>query len=226
MKVTYYGHSCFAAQIKNRTLLFDPYITENELARSIDVDKVAADYIFISHAHSDHTGDAVRIAKRTGALVISNYEVAGWCEKNGAPNVHAMNHGGTIKLDFGSAKLVNAIHTSSFDDGSYGGNPVGFVVESSEGNFYHSGDTALTLDMKLIAETTKLNFAGLCIGDNFTMGVDDAIRAADFVGCTEVLGMHFDTFPPIKIDHEAAIAKFAAKGKTLYLLKPGETHDF
>jgi L-ascorbate metabolism protein UlaG (beta-lactamase superfamily) len=226
MKVTYYGHSCFAAQIKNRTLLFDPYITENELAKSIDVDKVAADYIFISHAHSDHTGDAVRIAKRTGALVIANYEVAGWCEKNGAPNVHAMNHGGTIKLDFGSVKLVNAIHTSSFDDGGYGGNPVGFVVESSEGNFYHSGDTALTLDMKLIAEITKLNFAGLCIGDNFTMGVDDAIRAADFVGCTEVLGMHFDTFPPIKIDHKAAIAKFAAKGKKLYLLKPGETHDF
>jgi L-ascorbate metabolism protein UlaG (beta-lactamase superfamily) len=103
---------------------------------------------------------------------------------------------------------------------------VGFVVESSEGNFYHSGDTALTLDMKLIPETTKLNFAALCIGDNFTMGVDDAIRAADFVGCTEVLGMHFDTFPPIKIDHKAAIAKFAAKGKKLHLLKPGETYDF
>ena len=226
MRITYYGHSCFAAQIKNRTLLFDPYITENELAKSVDVEKVSADYIFISHAHSDHTGDVIRIAKRTGALVIANFEVAGWCEKNGASKVQAMNHGGTAKLDFGSVKLVNAIHTSSFDDGSYGGNPVGFVVESSEGNFYHSGDTALTLDMKLIAETTKLNFAGLCIGDNFTMGIDDAIRAADFVGVTEVIGLHYDTFPPIKIDHKAAIAKFAAKGKKLYLLKPGETHDF
>jgi L-ascorbate metabolism protein UlaG (beta-lactamase superfamily) len=226
MKTTFYGHSCFAVQIKNRTLLFDPFITPNELAKSIDVDKVPADYIFISHAHFDHIHDALRIAKRTGALVISNYEVAGWCEKKGAPKVHAMNHGGTIKLDFGSAKLVNAIHTSSFEDGTYGGNHVGFVVESSEGNFYCSGDTALTLDMKLIPETTKLKFAALCIGDNFTMGTDDAIKAADFVGCTEVLGLHFDTFPPIKIDHKATIEKFAAKGKNLHLLKPGETHDF
>jgi L-ascorbate metabolism protein UlaG (beta-lactamase superfamily) len=225
MKTTYYGHSCFSVQLKNKVLLFDPFITPNELAKSIDVNKIPADYILISHGHVDHIADAINIAKRTGALVISNWEVAGWCERQGA-KVHPMNHGGKMHLDFGSAKLVNAIHSSSFPDGSYAGNPAGFVIESGEGNFYYSGDTALTMDMRLIGESTKLKFAALCVGDNFTMGPDDAIRAADFVQCNEVLGLHFDTFPPIKIDHRAAIEKFAAKGKRLHLLKIGETHEF
>jgi L-ascorbate metabolism protein UlaG (beta-lactamase superfamily) len=226
MRTTFYGHACFAVQIKNRTLLFDPFITPNELAKSIDVNKVPADYILISHGHGDHIADAVAIAKRTGALLISTYEVANWCAKQGAPKTHPLNHGGSIKLDVCTAKLVNAIHSSSLPDGTYGGNPGGFVVESSEGNFYYSGDTALTMDMKLIGESTKLKFAALCVGDNFTMGADDAVKVAEFVNCNEVLGLHFDTFPPIKIDHEATIKKFAAKGKKLHLLKPGETHDF
>lgn len=226
MKVTFYGHACFAVQIKNRTLLFDPFITSNELAKSIDVNKVSADYILISHGHGDHLEDAVAIAKRTGAPIISTYEVASWCGKQGAPKIHPMNHGGTARFDFGSAKLVNAVHSSSMPDGSYGGHPAGFVVETSEGNFYYSGDTALTLDMKLIGESTKLRFAALCVGDNFTMGTDDAIKAADFVQCNEVLGLHFDTFPPIKIDHKAAIEKFATAGKRLHLLKIGEAHEF
>jgi L-ascorbate metabolism protein UlaG (beta-lactamase superfamily) len=226
MKTTYYGHSCFAVQIKNRTLLFDPFITPNELAKNIDVNKVAADYILITHAHDDHMADALTIAKRTGALIITNFEVAEWLGKQGAKKTHGMNPGGTMKLDVCRVKFVNAIHSSSFPDGSYGGNPGGFVIESDEGNFYYSGDTALTFDMKLIGESTKLKWAALCIGDNFTMGPDDAIKAAEFVNCNEVLGVHYDTFPPIKIDHQAAIAKFAAKGKKLHLLKPGETHDF
>lgn len=226
MKTTFYGHACFAVQIKNRSLLFDPFITPNELARSVDVNKVPADFILISHGHADHLADAVAIAKRTGATIIANYEVATWCGKQGAPKVHPLNHGGSFKFDFGSAKLVNAIHSSSLPDGTYGGNPGGFVVESSEGNFYYAGDTALTMDMKLIGESTKLKFAALPVGDNFTMGVDDAIRAADFVQCNDVLGLHFDTFPPIKIDHETVIKKFAAKGKKLHLLNIGESHDF
>jgi L-ascorbate metabolism protein UlaG (beta-lactamase superfamily) len=226
MKTIYYGHACFAVQIKNKTLLFDPYITQNELAKSIDINKVPADYILITHAHDDHMADALTIAKRTGALIITNFEVAEWLTKQGASKTHPVNPGGTKKLDVCRAKFVNAIHSSSFPDGSYGGNPGGFVVESDEGNFYYSGDTALTLDMKLIGESTKLKWAALCVGDNFTMGPDDAIRAADFVNCNEILGVHFDTFPPIKIDHRAAIDKFAAKGKKLHLLKPGETHDF
>jgi L-ascorbate metabolism protein UlaG (beta-lactamase superfamily) len=122
-------------------------------------------------------------------------------------------------------KYVNAIHSSSFPDGSYAGNPGGFVVETREGNFYYSGDTALTLDMKLIGETTSLKFAALPIGDNFTMGVDDAIKAADFIRCQQILGVHYDTFPPIKIDQTRARAKFQAAGKELLLLKPGETME-
>jgi L-ascorbate metabolism protein UlaG (beta-lactamase superfamily) len=226
MKTTYYGHACFAVEIKNRTLLFDPFITPNELAKNIDVHKVPADYILITHAHDDHLADALSIAKRTGAMIITNFEVAEWLGKQGAKKTHALNPGGSMKLDVCRVKFVNAIHSSSFPDGTYGGNPGGFVVESDEGNFYYSGDTALTLDMKLIGESTKLKWAALCVGDNFTMGADDAVKAAEFVNCNEVLGVHYDTFPPIKIDHKAAIGTFAAKGKKLHLMKPGETHDF
>jgi L-ascorbate metabolism protein UlaG (beta-lactamase superfamily) len=226
MKVKYYGHSCFAVEIKNKILLFDPFITPNELAKNIDVNKVPADYILITHAHDDHMADALTIAKRTGALIISNFEVGEWLTKKGASKTHPVNPGGTFKLDICRAKFVNAIHSSSFPDGSYGGNAGGFVIESDEGNFYYSGDTALTMDMKLIGESTKLKWAALCIGDNFTMGVEDAIKACDFIHCNEVLGVHYDTFPPIKIDHQAATEKFTAKGKKLHLLKPGDTHDF
>src|SRR5690348_2619076 len=203
MKTTYYGHACFAVQIKNRTLLFDPFITPNELAKNIDVSKVPADYILITHAHDDHMADALGIAKRTGALIVTNFEVAEWLGKQGAKKTHPVNPGGSMKLDVCRVKFVNAIHSSSFPDGTYGGNPGGFVVESDEGNFYYSGDTALTLDMKLIGESTRLKWAALCVGDNFTMGAEDAVKAAEFVNCNEVLGVHYDTFPPIKIDHKA-----------------------
>jgi L-ascorbate metabolism protein UlaG (beta-lactamase superfamily) len=226
MKVTYYGHACFAAQIAGKTLLFDPFITGNELAKNIDVSKVPADYILISHGHQDHMGDAEVIAKRTGAMIISNYEVTVWFGKQGLQKTHPLNHGGGYEFDFGRAKFVNAIHSSSLPDGTYGGNPGGFVIESKEGNFYYSGDTALTMDMKLIGETTKLKFAALPIGDNFTMGVEDAIKAAEFVHCNEVLGLHYNTFPPIKIDEEGAVGKFKATGKHLVLLPPGESHNF
>ncbi|HWD93369.1 MAG TPA: metal-dependent hydrolase [Verrucomicrobiae bacterium] len=226
MKVTFYGHACFAVQIKNRTILFDPFITPNELAKSIDVNKVPADYILITHGHDDHLADALAIAKRTGALIVAPYEVSEWLGKQGASKTHPVNPGGVMKLDVCRAKFVNAIHSSSLPDGTYGGSAGGFVVESDEGNFYYAGDTALTLDMKLIGESTRLNWAALPVGDNFTMGAADAVRAAEFVNCNEVLGVHFDTFPPIKIDHRAAIETFAAKGKKLHLLKPGETHDF
>ncbi|MEI8042322.1 MAG: metal-dependent hydrolase [Verrucomicrobiota bacterium] len=226
MKVTYYGHSCFAAQVAGRTLLFDPFITGNPLAKAINVSAVPADYILVSHGHEDHLADAADIAKRTGATILSNYEVAVWFGKQGVSRTHPLNHGGTCRLDFGSVKFVNAIHSSSMPDGTCGGNPGGFVVESQEGNFYYSGDTALTLDMKLIGESTKLDFAVLCIGDNFTMGVEDAIKAAEFVRCDEVLGVHYNTFPPIKIDGQAAISRFQANRKNLHLLLPGESHSF
>ena len=226
MKVTFYGHACFSVQIGQKTLLFDPFITPNALARNIDATKIAADYILISHGHQDHLADAADIARRTGATLVSNYEVATWFSGQGVRNTHPMNHGGGHSFDFGRLKYVNAVHSSSLPDGTYGGNPGGFVVESADGNFYFSGDTALTMDMKLIGESTLLKFAALCIGDNFTMGIDDAIKAAEFVRCGEILGVHYDTFPPIKIDHNTAVEKFKAAGKRLYLLAPGESHNF
>jgi L-ascorbate metabolism protein UlaG (beta-lactamase superfamily) len=226
MKVTYYGHACFAAQVAGKTLLFDPFITGNELAKGIDVKTIPADYILVSHGHGDHIGDAVDIARRTGATIVSNYEVTVWLGKQGLTKTHPLNHGGSCRFEFGRVKFVNAIHSSSLPDGTYGGNPGGFVVESDEGNFYYCGDTALTMDMKLIGESTRLAFAALCIGDNFTMGIEDAVKAADFVRCNEVLGLHYNTFPPIRIDSPAAIARFKAAGKNLHLLLPGESHSF
>ena len=143
----------------------------------IEVKAVRADYILVSHGHQDHLADAVDLAKRTGATVMANYEVATWLGRKGAAKIHALNHGGACAFDFGRVKLVNAIHSSSLPDGSYGGNPGGFVVESAQGNFYYSGDTALTMDMKLIGESTRLAFAALCIGGNFTMDAADAVKA-------------------------------------------------
>jgi L-ascorbate metabolism protein UlaG (beta-lactamase superfamily) len=209
-----------------RTLLFDPFITGNDLARQVDINAIRADYILISHGHSDHLGDAVAIAKRTGATLVSNFEITQWLEKQGLQKTHPLNHGGGYGFDFGRAKFVNAIHSSSLPDGTYGGNPGGFLIETKEGTFYYSGDTALTLDMKLIGEGAKLRFAALCIGDNFTMDVADAIKAADYVRCSEILGLHFDTFPPIRIDHQAALKAFRAAGKNLHLLEPGQSHEF
>jgi len=226
MKVTYYGHSCFAVQLGERNLLFDPFITGNELAKGIDVNKIRADYILISHGHADHMADAAQIAKRTGATIVSNYEITVWFGKQGLEKSHPLNHGGGHRFDFGRVKLVNAIHSSGLPDGTYGGNPGGFVVESNEGHFYYSGDTALTLDMKLIGEAHKLRFAALCIGDNFTMGVEDAVRAAEFVGCDDILGLHYNTFPPIKINMAEAVDKFKAAGKRLHLLSPGGSDVF
>lgn len=225
MKVTYYGHSCFGVFVGGKHLLFDPFISGNPLAKPVDVNRVPADYILISHGHDDHILDAIDIARRTGALVISNFEIVEWLTAKGLTRTHPLNHGGARDFEFGRVKYVNAVHSSMLPDGSYGGNPGGFVIESADGNFYYSGDTALTLDMRLIGETTALKFAALCIGDNFTMGVTDAIRAADFVKCANVVGLHYDTFPPIQIDHEAARSQFQAAGKTLHLMQPGETRE-
>lgn len=224
MKLTYYGHACFAVEAGKKTLLFDPFISPNPLASDIDLEKVAADFILVSHGHGDHVADVVAIAQRTGATVIAPFEVGDWFEnKKGLKNVQAMNHGGAAKTPFGRVRLTAAIHSSSMPDGSYGGHPCGFVVESSDGNFFYSGDTALTLDMKLIAEQTPLRFAVLPIGDFYTMGIGDALRAADLVGVTKVVGVHYDTFPPIKLDREAGLSAARTAGKELLLPKIGET---
>ena len=226
MKIVYYGHSCFAAEINGKHLRFDPFITQNPLAKAVDIRKVQADYVFVSHGHYDHITDTVAVAKQTGATVISNLEITAWLDKNGVKNAQPLNPGGTYSSDFGRIKCVNAIHSSSLPDGTYGGTAGGFVVESTAGNFYYSGDTALTLDMKLISETTKLKFAALCIGGTLTMDVDDAARAAALLQCTDVMGVHYDTFPPIKIDHAFAKEKFRLKGLALHLLPIAGSQDF
>lgn len=223
MQITYYGHSCFGVEVNGKHLLFDPFITPNELAKNIDANTVKADYILISHGHEDHIADAVSIAKRTGAKVICNWEVNVWLQKQGLENIHPMNTGGKVKLDFGNVKCVNAVHSSSLPDGSNGGNPMGFIVESVEGNFYYAGDTALTYDMKLIGEYRTIKFAFLPIGDNFTMGPENAMIASEFINCKDIIGMHYDTFGYIKIDKAEAQRKFELSGKRLTLLEIGQT---
>lgn len=223
MKFTYYGHACFAVGAGGKTLLFDPFIRDNPLAQEIEVEKIAADFILVSHGHGDHVAEVVEIAQRTGAAVIAPYETGQWLEKKGVKDVQAMNHGGAARKSFGRVKLTAAIHSSSMPDGSYGGNPAGFVIETSEGNFYYSGDTALTMDMQLIRDQTRLRFAVLPIGDFFTMGIEDACRAADLVGTDKIVGVHYDTFPPIKLDHDFALKTAQDAGKELLLPKIGET---
>jgi L-ascorbate metabolism protein UlaG (beta-lactamase superfamily) len=223
MKITFYGHSCFGIEIKGKHLLFDPFISPNPLAAHIDVNSVKADFILQSHGHMDHIADTVAIAKRTGAIVICAYEIHEWLNKQGVTSTHPMNTGGKWMFDFGKVKCVAAVHSSSLPDGSYGGNPMGFVIESEEGNFYYAGDTALTYDMKLIGEYRKVDFVLLPLGDNFTMGVDNAIIASDFIKCNDIIGMHYDTFGYIKIDSSEAIQKFERSGKKLTLMNIGET---
>jgi L-ascorbate metabolism protein UlaG (beta-lactamase superfamily) len=210
-------------EVNGKKILFDPFITPNELASQIDIEKIECDYIAISHGHSDHMADAVAIAKRTKATVICAYEVSGWLGKHGLKNFRPMNTGGKWTTDFGTIKCVVAHHSSVMPDGAYGANPIGFVVTSTDGDFYYSGDTALTLDMQLIPRWAKLKFAVLPIGDNFTMDAEDAIAAAEFVQCKKVVGVHYDTFGYIVIDKDAAKKKFADKGIELVLMGIGET---
>ena len=222
MKITFYGQSSLGIEVAGKNIIVDPFISGNELAKNINIDELKADYILVTHAHQDHVLDVETIAKRTGATIVSNAEIADYYAEKGFKS-HPMNHGGSWKFDFGSVKYVSAIHSSAFPDGTYGGNPGGFVIESEHKNIYIAGDTALTFDMKLIPLRTKLDLAILPIGNNFTMDVEDAIIASDFVECDKILGYHYDTFDYIKINHEDAKKKFFDKGKDLMLLEIGES---
>jgi L-ascorbate metabolism protein UlaG (beta-lactamase superfamily) len=222
MKITFYGHASIGIEVSGKHILIDPFISANPKANHIDIHTMKADYILLTHAHQDHILDVEAISKRTQAVIVSNYEIASHFGAKGLKH-HPMNHGGSWKFDFGTVKYVNAIHSSSFPDGSYGGNPGGFVIEGEHKNIYIAGDTALTMDMKLIPMRTKLDLAILPIGSNFTMDVEDAIIASDFVDCDKILGCHYDTFGYIEINHEEAIKKFFDKGKDLMLLNIGES---
>lgn len=224
MNIAYLGHASLHLEIAGKHIIVDPFISANELAKNVPIDDLKADYILVTHGHQDHVLDVERIVKNNSqALIVSNYEIVEWFGKKGL-NGHPLNHGGKKEFDFGTVKYVNAIHSSVLPDGSYGGNPGGFVIQAENKTLYIAGDTALTYDMKLIPETMgSVDLAVLPIGDNFTMGYEDAVIASDFVGCETILGCHYDTFPPIAINKTSAQEYFKKKGKKLLLPNIGES---
>lgn len=224
MKATYYGHSTLELDLEGTYILFDPFITPNELAKDIDINSIKPDYIFLSHAHGDHVADLAAIQKNSDAEVVAIVETAAWVSKQGIPEdkIHPFNFGGTLKLQFGTAKMVYALHTNGAPDGSYAGLPAGYIIRGGNKKIYFAGDTALTQEMKLL-ENEELDWAVLPIGGHFTMDVDDAIKAAKFINCTQIIGVHYDTFPPIAIDKEEAIAKFEKAGLQLFLPSIGDS---
>ena len=224
MKITYLGHATVLLEINSKKILFDPFISGNSLAKHIDLKEIKADYIFITHGHQDHVLDVEEIAKNNDSILVSNFEIISWFADKGLKG-HPMNHGGKFSFDFGTAKYVNAIHSSILPDGSYGGNPGGFVIWSEDKCIYIAGDTALTEDMKLIPKTCpKLDLAVLPIGDNFTMGYEDALIASEYINCKKVIGYHFNTFPPIQIDTQKAEMYFKSKGAILTIPEIGNTY--
>jgi L-ascorbate metabolism protein UlaG (beta-lactamase superfamily) len=222
MKITFYGHSSLGIELNGKHILVDPFISANPNATSISIDTLKADYILLTHAHYDHIMDVDAIVERTGATIISNHEIVTYYGQKNYKG-HAMNQGGSFTFDFGTIKAVNAVHSSSFPDGTYGGNPIGFVLTANGKSIYISGDTALTLDMQLLPLFFQLDLAIFPIGGNFTMDVSEAIVASDFVKCNKILGVHYDTAELIAIDHEASINEFKKSGKELILLSIGES---
>ncbi len=214
--IKYFGHACFSVEFGGKTLLFDPFISGNPLITDANVNSINADYILISHGHADHILDCIAIAKQTGAKVICSWEIHEWLNKQEITNSHPMNVGGKWNFDFGTVKCVVAQHSSGLPDGSYGGNPMGFLImDKNKEGFYYAGDTALTLDMQLIPTWCKVQFAFLPIGDNFTMDATDAVQAAKFVQCNKIIAMHFDTFGFIKIDHSDVKNTFTTAGLSI-----------
>ena len=219
MKLNYFGQSCFLLEIDGTKILFDPFITPNELAKDIDVEQINCDYILVSHGHEDHVADLVSIAKRTKAEVISSFEIIEWLKKQGVDKGHPMNVGGSWDFNFGKVKMTFAAHSNSLPDGTYGGTAAGFIIQTDGKTLYYAGDTALTQEMKLIGELFDIDYAFLPIGDNFTMGVSDAIIASDFIQCKNIIAMHYDTFGYIKVDHDQAKKAFTDAGIELSMLK-------
>jgi L-ascorbate metabolism protein UlaG (beta-lactamase superfamily) len=223
-KVRWLGHGSFALEIDGHKVLIDPFLTDNPSAAA-DPGELEADFILISHGHGDHVGDAVEIAKRTGAQVIANAEISGWFGKQGIENTHAQHIGGGYQHPFGYVKLTIAHHGSGLPDGSYGGNPAGFLITPESGKkVYFACDTGLFDSMKLYGDE-GIDLAFLPIGDNFTMGPDDALRAVELIRPEVVIPVHFDTWPPIRQDAEGWVNRVNEETDAeAVLLKPGETY--
>ncbi len=230
MQIQYLGHSCFLlTAASGEKLLFDPFITPNELAKDrVSLKDLQPDFIFLSHAHFDHIDDAEAISKASNAPIVGVWEIHSYFSACGCSTV-PMNVGGTWRSPKSDSKLtvklVPATHTSSFPDGGYGGVPVGFVLSDGENTLYYAGDTALSLEMELIAERYELKLAFLPIGGTFTMDVEDAVEAAALLDVSDVIGMHYDTFPPIQINHEEARRAFQEYDVTLHLLEIGKVYS-
>jgi L-ascorbate metabolism protein UlaG (beta-lactamase superfamily) len=224
MKAIYHGHSFVEMKIqgddREYTILIDPFITGNPLC-DVKSGDVKCDYIILTHAHGDHYGDTEEIAKNNDATVISSFEVANYAENKGL-KVHHMHIGGANSFPFGKVKFTIAHHSSSFNDGTYGGNPAGVIISNNGKVVYHAGDTGLFYDMKLIGEMQKINLAFLPIGDNFTMGIDDAVKAADFIGADTIIPIHYNTFDVIKSDPQEFKKKIESIGKKSVVMSPGD----
>jgi L-ascorbate metabolism protein UlaG (beta-lactamase superfamily) len=220
--LTFYGHAAWGLKANGTTILMDPFFTGNTQS-PVAAREVAASYIILTHAHGDHYGDTVEIAKRTGATLISNFEIVNYCQKQGVANAHPLHLGGGYAFPFGRVKLTVAHHGSSFPDGTYGGAPAGVVVEVEGKRVYNAGDTALFSDMSLIA-AGGLDVALVPIGDNFTMGPEDAAQAAKLLRARTVIPMHYNTWPVIAQDPEGFKRRVETSTDShVVILKPGET---
>lgn len=225
MKLTYLGHSALLLETSTHRLLMDPFLTGNPKA-AVDAGEIVADFVLLTHGHEDHLGDTVDIAKRTGATVIANWELAHYVKSMGVENIVPMNLGGRFQAAFGTVKLTPAVHSSSVTgpDGRslFLGNPGGFLLHVDDKVIYNVGDSALTYDFKLIGERHRVDLAIVPIGDFFTMGIEDALTAVDFIQPKQVVPVHYDTFPPIEVD----AAEFARRSSApVKVLAPGEALD-
>jgi len=227
-KLTYLSHDVFLLENKDARIIFDPFLTGNPLAAEKPED-IKVDYVLLTHGHGDHLGDGIQIAKANDATIIAPYELATFCASKGA-KIHPMHIGGAFNFPFGRVKLTIAHHGSGADVGTealaYMGNPCGFLVTMDGKTVYHAGDTGLFLDMKLIGEMNTIDVALLPIGDNFTMGIDDAVKAAEFLQPKLTIPMHYKTFDVIEVDPEEFVQKVKAKGLDARILNFGETLDF
>ena len=223
-KLTYLSHSAWLVEADGVTIAIDPFLEGNPTAPMKAAD-VKADYIIVTHAHGDHLGDAIPIAKQSNGTIISNFEIANYCGNQGA-NAHPMHIGGAHRFPFGMVKLTPAWHGSSFPDGSYGGTPAGVLLTVGGKTIYHTGDTGLFMDMQLIGEMHPVDIFLVNIGDNFTMGIDDAVKAVEFVKPKLTIPMHYKTFDVIDVDPQEFLDKVKQKGFEAKMLGIGESHEF